>query len=116
MATETTKKPLIHHGYDQSKASKLTFEARWSDPRTSPWYSTTQVWSWEGGDAIVVVTGHFPRATNYVVLRVGNQVHFVEGVGVAKAMAAFGFDPKDYYITTELDLAAAKESSNAQIC
>ena len=103
----TSKKPLIHHGYDTSKVSTLTLNARWEDLRTSRWLTTTQVWSWEGGDAIVVVTNdYYGRPTNYVVLRVGNEIHFVEGVGVAKAMASFGFDPKDYYITTEAEMAA----------
>jgi hypothetical protein len=87
MTTTTSKKPLIHHGYDTSKVSTLTLNARWEDLRTSRWLITTQVWSWKGGDAIVVVTNdRYGRPTNYVVLRVGDQIHFVEGVGVLKAM------------------------------
>jgi len=109
----TSKKPLIHHGVDSSKVSPLTLNARWDDLRTCTWLSTTQVWSWDGGDAIVVVTGHCPNATNYVVLRVGNKVHFVEGVGVAKAMSAFGFDSKDYYIATEPELSVEKDAARA---
>lgn len=114
MTTATTKKPLIHHGVDSSKVSALTLEARWGDIRTSPWYSTTQVWAWDGGDAIVVVTGRSPYVTNYVVLRLGNEIHFVEGVGLKYAMESFGINFKDYYITTELELAAEKDAANAQ--
>ena len=99
----TLKKPLIHHGIDESKVAELTKNERWIDPRTSHWSSTTQVWSWEGGDAIVVLTGCIGEAMNYVVMRLGDKVHLVAGTGLAGAMRAFGIDLNDYFITIRRD-------------
>jgi len=91
-------KNLYHHGDNESKASKLTQAARWSGP-TARWLCATQVWSWEGGDAIVVVTGRFPSPTvPYVVLRIGDKIHHVADASLHTAMQAFGLNPKDYQI------------------
>jgi hypothetical protein len=105
MTTNTTKRALIHHGVDESKANEATRTARWNDLRTSNWLSTTQVWSWDDGDAIVVITGYLPSVHSYVVIRIGQEVNFVEGVGLKSAMSAFGLDLADFYITTEQEAA-----------
>lgn len=96
----TTKSSLYHHGIDASKLSKEILEARWQDPRTSRWLTTTQVWSWKGGEAIVIVThDDYGRPGSYVVMRLGKNIHFVENSSLADAMRAFDIDIKSYRIT-----------------
>ena len=98
-------KNLYHHGYDANKASKLTQEARWTSHQTAMWISTTQVWSWDGGDAIVVATGHLPYATTHVVIRIGDKVTVMEG-SLNTAMLAHGIDPKEYVAVAASQAAA----------
>lgn len=86
------------HGNDASKAHKRTREVRYTDARVAGWLSTTQVWTWHGGDAIVVVTGRLPRTQTYIVLRLKDKVHVVEGVGLNAALQAHGLDPKKFEV------------------
>ena len=104
MATNS-KRALIHHGINESKVNEATRAARRTDLRTADWISTTQVWSWDGGDAIVVVTGHLPNVVTCVVIRIGREINFVERAGLKGAMSAFGLDLADFYITTESEAA-----------
>lgn len=89
---------LRHHGNDETKVHSDTLLVRNTDYRTAPWYSTTQVWSWEGGDAIVVVVGDIRNSYAVVVLRIGDKVHVVEQASLCSAMDAFGLDSKSYKI------------------
>ena len=89
---------LRNHGIDESKASKETQLVRRTDYRLMFWISTTQVWSWDGGDAIVVVVGEARESHSVVVLRIGDKVHVVECMGLATAMDAYGLDSKSFQI------------------
>ncbi len=91
-------KTLNHHGDNESKVHSDTQLVRRTDWRTAPWYSTTQVWSWDGGDAIVVMTGRLGNAKAVVVLRVGDKVHVVEDASLNSAMMAFGINTTGWKI------------------
>jgi hypothetical protein len=87
-------KSLRHHGVDESRVHEDTQHLRWSDPRTSSWVSTTQVWSWDNGDAIVVIVGNTP----FVVIRNGDKVQILPADSVNAAMASVGLDPDGYRV------------------
>jgi len=71
---------LHHCGDDMNKAHELTRAMRWNDYRVCNSLSTTQVWKWHGGDAIVVVANdHYGRLTGYSVVRMGKKVQVFEG-------------------------------------
>lgn len=91
-------KTLRHHGIDESKAHSDTQIVRRTHYLTCGWYSTTQVWSWDGGDAIVVMTGKLDRAEAVVIIRIGDQVHAVRDASVSSAMDAFGLESNSYKI------------------
>ena len=82
---------LSHHGDDESKVSSDLRCYRWCDYR-SALSITTQVWSWEGGEAIVFVYGPVGDSHTVVVLRVGDRFHTVQDVGLKVAMEAYGFE------------------------
>lgn len=88
-------KTIWHHGCDESKASAKTQEVRRTHQFTAQWISTTQVWSWKGGDAIVVMTNTFGRPNSVVVLRIGDKVHVVTDASVNSAMKAYGLEGYD---------------------
>lgn len=96
------EKVIFHHGIDEKKAHSDTRVVRNTDWRTAPWYSTSQVWSWDDGacDAIVVVTGELGNVRGYTVIRMGTRVEVVEG-SLDSTMRAFGYEPKDYVIRGE---------------
>lgn len=102
-----TKQILLHHGYDESKASEATRRIRQSDVRTRYQAATTQVWSWEGGDAIIIFA---PEAAvgylGYAVIRVQDDVQVIECDGLKAALRWFNINLSDYTITTEAELAA----------
>ena len=80
---------------EQAQVDERTQKLRYSHPDTCSWYPTTQAWAWEGGDALVVVTGSSFRCYSqcYIVMRLGDELHVVPAGGVAPALRAFGFDP-----------------------
>lgn len=82
------------HGTDESKADARTLAARYGDHEVSRWLCASQVWTFGGdaeGDAVVVPARDAAgRPTSYVVLRIGDEVHVVEGA-VAPALRAFGY-------------------------
>ncbi len=85
--------PVRHHGTNEEAVHSDTRLVRWTDIRTCNWISTTQVWSFDGGDAIVVVTGTCPNTSAFTVLRIGEKVHVVEA-SLSDSMKAFGLTPQ----------------------
>ena len=78
----------------QDNVDPRTSFARYTDPSVAHWFPTTQAWAWEGGDALVVVTGHHPYVQCYVILRIGDEVHVVPASGFDSAARAYGLDLK----------------------
>jgi hypothetical protein len=76
----------------QEQVDPRTSRVRYSHPDVCHWFPTTQAWTWDGGDALVVVTGHCPYTQCYVVLRIGDEVHVVPAGGLDSAARAFGLD------------------------
>lgn len=68
-------------GDDMNKAHELTRAKRWSDMRVCNSLTTTQVWKWRGGDAIVVLAKDPYSSTpkGYSVVRMGKKVEVYEG-------------------------------------
>lgn len=78
--------------------AQKTKDVRYNDFRTSGWLGESQRWQWEGGDALVVVTGRLPNVTCYTVIRVGNSVHVLEG-SLNQALRSLGYNPeKDFTV------------------
>lgn len=77
------------------KIDHRTIEERNSNPTTAPWLGNTQLWSWEGGDAIVVTTGYHPNVRTYAVIRIRNSV-FVRELrgGIAGFFGSFDIQTK----------------------
>jgi len=67
-------------GDDVALAHKLTQDLRYSDDRVKYSLTVTQVWTWKGGDAIVVLVknpyGNLPLG--HTVIRVGKKVQVIE--------------------------------------
>jgi len=91
-------KKLHHHGVNVNAVDKRTFAMRYGHYDTACWLSTTQVWSWKGGDAIVVMTGSIGAAQAYVVIRQGDKVQVLPADGLSRAMEAVGLNPKEFQI------------------
>jgi hypothetical protein len=89
----TTKK-LNHHGVNVDMAHSDTRCVRYTHPIIGESLSTTQVWSWEGGDAIVVVTG---RGDAWTVIRHEDLITAVPA-SLHDAMRAVGVDPEEYQV------------------
>ena len=71
----------------------LTIAAKADHPATRNWLGG-QLWAWDGGDAITVVTGgHYgtPDHRCYFVIREGNRVDVVEARSITTAMAERGY-------------------------
>lgn len=90
-----SKKALNHHGVNISKAHSDTQCVRYSHHIVGFSLSTTQVWSWKGGDAIVVVVG--PQGDGWTVIRNEGTVTAVPG-SLHVAMQAVGMDPSEYEV------------------
>jgi hypothetical protein len=72
---------------------KRTVEARYTHWLTKNWLSTTQAWSWKGGDAIVVMADDsWGRLTGLFVVRQGDkiEVHEAEYGGIQGALKTLG--------------------------
>lgn len=91
--TTSTKKPIRMNG----QVSLDTEAAKMKDPNLFR-YPATQTWTWDGGDAIVVLTGGFKRPVTYVVLRLGDVVKIYEARGLMHALEQAGEDPNSYEI------------------
>jgi len=77
--------------------SKKTVAARWSHWLTKDWLTTTQAWSWKGGDAIVVLgNDYWGRTTGRFVIRQGTkiEVHEFEYGGIQGALKTLGIAEK----------------------
>lgn len=76
---------------DVSKAPR-TNEFRLADQRLQYLPTVTQVWTWDGGDAIVVMGGRAWDGTVpcYVVVRLGDNIRIVEAQSVNKALNFLG--------------------------
>lgn len=96
------KKPLCLITREDYSDLKLidprTVEERYANPNTCTWYGRTQTWKWDGGDAIVVITGRGDRVQPFVVIRVGNDVKAIPCGGLNMAMAAMGLNPEEYQV------------------
>lgn len=72
---------------------KRTVETRYSHWLTKDWLSTTQAWSWKGGDAIVVMASdYYGRPVGRFVVRLGDkiQVHEAEFGGISGVLKMLG--------------------------
>jgi len=76
----------------QDATDPRTLHIRRTDARVWSW-AATQAWTFDGGDAIVIVAGHLPRVDTYVVLRLGDVVRVVEAVGLVAAYNQFSTSP-----------------------
>lgn len=80
-------------GDDYTKVDARTTQRRWTDLEVGRWLTTSQAWKFRGngfeGDALVVLSeGSYGRPSNYVVLRIGNDVSVMEDVSFRKALEA----------------------------
>lgn len=82
----------------EKDVSPQTIAARWDHPVTSQWLSATQFWAWDGGDAIVVVTGHIPYVSCWVVIRIGVKIRTVEAKGLKQAMGEVGLNFEEFEV------------------
>ena len=72
----------------------LTLAAKAADPRVATWLSG-QLWAWEGGDAMTVLTGGlYPDQITYFVIREGDKVEIVEAQSISKALEERGYRVK----------------------
>ena len=78
----------------QEAVDPRTAQVRYSHPAVAHWFPTTQAWAWDGGDALVVITGHGHYVQCYVILRIGDEVHVVPAGGLDSACRAYGLDLK----------------------
>lgn len=70
-----------------------TVEERYSNYLTKGWLSTTQAWSWDGGDAIVVMANdHWGQLTGLFVVRRGSRIHVIEAAsgGIQGVLRSLG--------------------------
>jgi hypothetical protein len=81
-----------------SDIDKRTQAIRYEHPIIRHWV-TTQCWTWDGGDAMVVMVGAGAESTVYVAIRVGDEVQVVRAEGVNQAMRAVGLDPSTFTTT-----------------
>lgn len=54
----------------------------------------SQVWSWDGGDAIVSPANNYREA--YFTIRLGDKIHHTMGRGIAKELACFGIETETH--------------------
>lgn len=93
---KTPKKAVLRvkaRGDDVSVVHKSTLALRFSDYRVRTSLTTTQVWTWKGGDAIIVLAAdpysRLPKG--YTVLRIGKKVEVYEGP-LAHALRTAGIE------------------------
>ncbi len=83
--------PLTLRVVDSSTLSPLIWEAMAQDCRTAHQYATTTAWSFEGGEAIGLVTGRGATVVTYAIIRLGGDVHIIEARGLQFALQTLGF-------------------------
>ena len=85
---------------DEDALDPRTRALRWQDPRVCNWLCATQHWAWDGGDAIVVLTGPDSTARDgvHVVIRVGDEVRVVCARSLYVAQEAVGLNPESFKI------------------
>lgn len=91
--------PTLTLVYDDAELDPRTVALRWSDPQTKSQFATTQRWAWEGGDAIVIVTGTLSNPGCHVVIRVGDRVSVLGVVSVKEAMKFMGLQPDTFTVS-----------------
>jgi hypothetical protein len=95
--TMKTLNLITREDYSDLKAiDPRTLSLRYSHPVVGGWCGHTQTWQWEGGDAIVVLTGQGHRSQPYVVIRVGDRVEAIPCQEIRTAMAAMGLEPSEF--------------------
>lgn len=89
----------LYLGCDERNAHVSTQQERWRNPTTGASLTTTQVWTWSGGDAIVVVCNTLrQRNSSAVVIRVGKKITVISDASLNSAMQAVGLNPSDFKI------------------
>ena len=84
---------------DLERIDPRTVSERYLNPQTAYWIGHTQVWQWDGGDAITVITNHAGEpCSGSVVIRVGDQISTIPCSGLFSAMKCMGLDPKEFKI------------------
>jgi len=79
----------------EDKIDPRTWEAKFSHPVTRLWFSTTQMWAWEGGDALVVLTNnHYGEPECWIVLRMGDRFEVFAAPSIAAGLRAFGYESR----------------------
>jgi len=95
-ALATALATLLIHVPDMAEVHASTKEAHASHPIAWRWLSG-QLWAWDGGDAITVVTGgHYGSEDHRVFffIRLGAEVHAVEARSFKDAMEQLGYNTK----------------------
>jgi len=86
-------------GSDLERIDPRTVSERYLNSKTAYWIGHTQVWQWEGGDAITVITNHAGEpCKGCVVIRVEDKVCAIECSGLMDALAIMGQDPKEFQV------------------
>ncbi len=110
MRQRTVKKKLRPLGFEraQEKVDPRTFKLRAEHPETMYECAVTQIWKWDGGDAIVIVTRKSGDADMraHVVIRNVDDVRVLKADGLHDAMRQIGLDPLDFEIEVAPDLEA----------
>lgn len=84
---------------DLERIDPRTVSERYLNSKTAYWVGHTQVWQWDGGDAITVITNHAGEpCQGTVVIRVEDKICAIECDGLTDAMAIMGLNPKEFQV------------------
>jgi hypothetical protein len=87
---------LLIHIPSEAEVHPSTWAAKAAHHITSRWLSG-QLWAWDGGDAITVLTGGLYGAPDhrvFFVIRLGDNVHVMESQSFKDAMESLGYTTK----------------------
>lgn len=116
MTTLATLATLLIHIPSEAEVHASTWAAKSAHPITSNWLSG-QLWAWDGGDAITVITGGFfgtPSHRVFFVVRLGDDTHVVEAESFKEVMEGLGYATKiDQAYYDRLEAAEAEREGSA---
>jgi hypothetical protein len=97
-------KPLYNittdDGSDLELIDQRTVTERHISSETAHIIGHTQVWQWDNGDAIVVITNRIGEPCSAViVIRAGDEIRAIPCGGLDQAMRCMGLDPKEHKVS-----------------
>jgi hypothetical protein len=116
MTTLATLATLLIHIPSEAEVHPSTWAAKAAHHITSRWLSG-QLWAWDGGDAITVLTGGLsgtPDSRVFFVVRLGDNVRVVEAQSFKEAMESLGYATKiDQAYYDRLEAAEAEREAGS---